>query len=126
MSRPPVELIRHRMSRPPAPNNTTMRPIMEILRIFFYKLELIALIIFKKFGVLNCSLLSHKYKTLNPDISKEALSVTVTSPGDLSILIDYFNKYPLWGTKGKDFKDWEKILINLRFITFNFLWAVGP
>ena len=62
-----------------APNNTTMRPIMEILLIFFYKLELIALIILKKFGVLNCSLLSHKYKTLNPDISKEALSVTVTS-----------------------------------------------
>ena len=23
--------------------------------------------------------------------------------------IDYFNRYPLWGTKGKDFKDWEKI-----------------
>ena len=67
----------------------TMRPIMEILA-----------------SVLNCSLLSHKYKTLNPDISKEALSVTVTSTADLSILIDYFNKYPLLGTKGKDFKDW--------------------
>lgn len=75
-----------------APNNATMRPIMEILA-----------------SVLNCSLLSHNYKTLNPDISKEALSVTVTSPVDLSILIDYFNKYPLLGTKGKDFKDWEKI-----------------
>ena len=57
----------------------------------------------------NWGLLSHKYKTLNPGISKEALSVTLTSPAELSILIDYFNKYPLLGTKGKDFKDWEKI-----------------
>jgi len=74
------------------PNNASMRPIMEILA-----------------SVLNCSLLSHKYKTLNPDITKEALSVSITSPEDLSKLIDYFNRYPLLGTKGKDFKDWEKI-----------------
>nr|QWC53678.1 LAGLIDADG homing endonuclease [Rhizoctonia solani] len=86
-------------------------------------------------SVLNCSLLSHKYKTLNPDISKEALSVTVTSTADLSILIDYFNKYPLLGTKGKDFKDWvfifsrenKNLLISLGKLTrvIN-LFSVSP
>jgi hypothetical protein len=37
------------------------------------------------------------------------LSLSITSPAKLKPLIDYFNKYSLWGIKQKDFKDWEKI-----------------
>ena len=34
------------------------------------------------------------------------LSLSVVSIEKLKFVIDYFNKYPLLGTKYKDFKDW--------------------
>jgi hypothetical protein len=47
-----------------------MRPFMEILA-----------------ELLSCSLLGIKNKTLNPNVSNDSLSVSVTSPKDLSNLV---------------------------------------
>lgn len=38
--------------------------------------------------------------------SKTVLSIYITAPDKLKILIEYFNKYPLLGTKSKDYRDW--------------------
>ena len=52
------------------PTNTSMRPFMEILA-----------------ELLSCSLLGIENKTLNPNVSNDSLSVSVTSPKDLSNLV---------------------------------------
>lgn len=52
--------------------------------------------------------------TINNPKSKsttEMLSVSITSLEKFRPIVDYFNKYPLLGVKGLDFKDWEKFLI---------------
>lgn len=50
--------------------------------------------------------------TINNPKSKsttEMLSVSITSLEKFRPIVDYFNKYPLLGVKGLDFKDWEKV-----------------
>lgn len=39
----------------------------------------------------------------------KCLSLSITSLDKINKLIIYFNRFPLLGIKGKDFKDWEKI-----------------
>ena len=58
---------------------------------------------------LNCKLSTYKYKTSQPNETREALSLSITSLNSLKPLIVYFNAYPLRGNKYKDFLDWEKI-----------------
>ena len=70
------------------PTNSSMSPIMDFIASY-----------------LECNVLTYKYKTLDPNKTREALSLNVTSPSKLKVLIDYFNVYPLRGTKYKDFKD---------------------
>lgn len=75
------------------PSNSSMFPVMELIS-----------------KCLNCNLNLYESKSLNTKgRSKSILTVYTTSPEKLNILIKYFNKYPLLGTKYKDFKDWEKI-----------------
>jgi hypothetical protein len=51
---------------------------------------------------LSCNL---KTYTINgKSQSTEVLSVSVTSIEKLGSIVNYFNKYPLLGVKGKDFK----------------------
>nr|YP_009693739.1 hypothetical protein [Inonotus obliquus]BBN21265.1 hypothetical protein [Inonotus obliquus] len=38
---------------------------------------------------------------------REVLSLSVTGINNLEFFVNYFNKYPLLGIKGKDFKHWE-------------------
>jgi hypothetical protein len=52
---------------------------------------------------LECNVLTYNYKTLDPNKTREALSLGITSPSRLKALINYFNAYPLRGTKYKDF-----------------------
>lgn len=66
------------------PTNTTFVPFMEKLAKF-----------------LDCSVLPYK--------EDKVLSLSLTSLDKLTNLIIYFDKYPLIGVKGKDFKDWIKI-----------------
>ena len=40
---------------------------------------------------------------------REVLSLSVTSINNLEFIVNYFNKYPLLGIKGKDFKHWEVV-----------------
>ncbi len=50
----------------------------------------------------------------------KVLSLTVTALNKISFLVNYFNKYPLKGIKGQDFKDWEIIynmMINKEHLT---------
>lgn len=75
-----------------APTNSSMKPVMEFIASY-----------------LDCKVLSYKYKTLHSNISRESLSLSVTSPVKLKPLIDYFKIFPLRGTKYKDYLDWEKI-----------------
>lgn len=56
------------------PTNSSMSPIMEFIASY-----------------LKCKVLKYKYKTLDPNITKEALSLSITSPSLLKVLIDYFN-----------------------------------
>lgn len=58
---------------------------------------------------LNCNLLTFKYKVLKSSEQREVLSLSITSVNKLKPIIEYFNNYPLLGTKYLDFKDWEKI-----------------
>jgi len=50
---------------------------------------------------LDCSVLSYK--------EDKVLFLSLTSLEKLTHLIIYFDKYPLIGVKGKDYKDWKKI-----------------
>ena len=79
------------------PNNSSMEACMESLACF-----------------LNCQVGAKRYKTslVSRTIQRspnEMLSVSVQSINNLAILVKYFNKFPLLGTKGKDFKCWEKV-----------------
>ena len=53
---------------------------------------------------LNCNLLTFKYKALKSPQQREVLSLSVTSVKNLKHIIEYFNNYPLLGTKYLDFK----------------------
>jgi hypothetical protein len=54
---------------------------------------------------LNCNVLTFKYKALKSPEQKEVLSLSLTSINNLKPIIEYFNNYPLLGTKYLDFKD---------------------
>jgi LAGLIDADG endonuclease/Cytochrome c oxidase subunit III len=72
------------------PNSSSMYPIMASL----------------------ASFLSRKLNiyTLNPQSKpSEVLSISVTGINNLEFIVNYFNKYPLIGVKGKDFKNWEVV-----------------
>lgn len=58
---------------------------------------------------LNCNVLIFKYKALKSLEQREVLSISITSLNHLKLIIEYFNNYPLLGTKYLDFKDWEEI-----------------
>jgi len=47
---------------------------------------------------LSCKLSVYEIKT------GKVLSLNVTA---IKFVVEYFNKYPLLGVKGKDFRDWE-------------------
>jgi hypothetical protein len=68
------------------PTSSSMASIMEILGLF-----------------LSCKVNTYIIKAKSG--SKEVLSVSVTSIVKLEFIINYFNKYPLLGVKGKDFKN---------------------
>ncbi len=75
------------------PTNSSMYPVMELISKY-----------------LNCNLNIFESKSLNTKgRSKTILSISITSPEKLKILIKYFIEYPLLGNKYKDYKDWEKI-----------------
>ena len=58
---------------------------------------------------LSCNLLTVKRNHTKPLKLEpiDTLSVSVTSLDKIEPLLNYFNKYPLLGVKGLDFKDWE-------------------
>ena len=56
---------------------------------------------------LSCNLNTYKIKTGSTE--SEVLSLGISSIIKLEFIIDYFNRYPLLGVKGKDFKHWEKV-----------------
>jgi len=58
---------------------------------------------------LNCNMLTFKYKALKSSEQREVLSLSITSVNNLKPIVEYFNNYPLLGTKYLDFKDWEEI-----------------
>ena len=49
-----------------------------------------------------------KFSIYNNKTGK-VLSLNVTSLEKVGFVVNYFNRYPLLGTKYKDFKDWEII-----------------
>jgi hypothetical protein len=53
---------------------------------------------------LSCNLLTYKTSNLKQELT-DTYSVSVTRLDQIKPLIFYFNKYPLLGIKGKDFKD---------------------
>ncbi len=58
------------------------------------------------------SFLSRKLNiyTIDPHSNtREVLSISVTGINNLEFIVNYFNKYPLIGEKGKDFKQWEVV-----------------
>lgn len=58
------------------------------------------------------SFLSRKLNiyTIDPHSNpREILSLSVTGINNLEFIVNYFNKYPLIGEKGKDFKHWEVV-----------------
>lgn len=70
------------------PNNSSMFPIMESIALF-----------------LSCKLSTY---TIEPKSNpREILSIGIAGINNLGFLVNYFNKYPLLGVKGKDFKHWE-------------------
>jgi hypothetical protein len=59
---------------------------------------------------LNCNLSTYLMRTNTKCEEKvEILSVSITSVEKVKTLVTYFNKYPLLGVKGKDYKDWEVV-----------------
>jgi LAGLIDADG endonuclease len=70
------------------PNSSSMYPIMESLASFYSR----------KLNIY----------TIDPHSNpREVLSLSVTGIKNLEFIVNYFNKYPLLGKKGKDFKYWE-------------------
>lgn len=72
------------------PTSSSMLPVMETLASF-----------------LSCKLSTYAIKAGSG--SKEVLSLSVTSIDKLEFIVNYFNKYPLLGVKGNDFKHWEVV-----------------
>jgi hypothetical protein len=72
------------------PNSSSMFPIMESLASFLSR----------KLNIYTID------RHSNP---REVLSISVTGINNLKFLVNYFNKYPLIGVKGKDFKHWEVV-----------------
>lgn len=54
---------------------------------------------------LMCNLLTFNINNPKSKSTTEILSVSVTSLDKLRPIVDYFNKYPLLGVKGLNFKD---------------------
>jgi len=54
---------------------------------------------------LNCKLLTRTHKSTN----NTYYTLTASSKVSLDIIINYFNKYPLFSSKYLDYKDWEKV-----------------
>jgi hypothetical protein len=50
-------------------------------------------------------MLTFKYKALKSSEQREVLSLSITSVNNLKPIVEYFNNYPLLGTKYLDFKD---------------------
>ena len=65
---------------------------------YFYILNQICLF-------LNCKLLTRTQKSTN----NTYYTLTASSKVSLDIIINYFNKYPLFSSKYLDYKDWEKV-----------------
>lgn len=65
---------------------------------YFYILNQISLF-------LNCKLLTRTQKSTN----NTYYTLTASSKVSLHIIINYFNKYPLYSSKHLDYKDWEKV-----------------
>ena len=55
---------------------------------------------------LMCNILIYTKKANTTQELAELFSVSVTRLDKLKPIVDYFNKYPLLGIKGKDFQDW--------------------
>jgi hypothetical protein len=72
------------------PNNSSMLTIMENIASFLS-------------CKLNTYTIEHKSKT------RERLSISIAGINNLGFLVNYLNKYPLFGVKGKDFKHWEVV-----------------
>jgi hypothetical protein len=54
---------------------------------------------------LSCKLSTY---TIDPKSNpREILSLSIADLNNLEFIVNYFNKYPLLGVKGKDFKHWE-------------------
>ena len=53
---------------------------------------------------LMCNILTYKKSNLKQEL-RDLYSVSVTRIDKLIPIIEYFNKFPLLGIKGKDFKD---------------------
>lgn len=68
--------------------DASMNPIMEFIASY-----------------LNCNMLTFKYKALKSSEQREVLSLSITSVNNLKPIVEYFNNYPLLGTKYLDFKD---------------------
>jgi len=49
------------------------------------------------------SFLSCNLNTYTNNLGVEILSVNVSSIDNIKLLVDYFNKYPLLGTKSEDY-----------------------
>jgi len=72
------------------PNNSSMLSIMESITSF-----------------LSCKLSTY---TIDPKSNpREILSISIAGINNLEFIVNYFNKYPLLGVKGKDFKHWEEV-----------------
>ena len=76
-------------------NNCSMVAVRTIMKLIAYCLRRASA----------SNLLTYKYKIGKSSEQKEALSISVTSVNDLKPMVDYFNKFPLQGTKYLDFKD---------------------
>lgn len=65
---------------------------------------------------LNCKLLTKTQKSTN----NTYYTLTASSKVSLDIIINYFNKYPLFSSKYLDYKDWEKVaylILNIQHYT---------
>ena len=60
-----------------------------------------------KASFLSCKL--NTYLIGSKSNQREVLSLSVTGINSLEFIVNYFNKYPLLGIKGKDFKHWEVV-----------------
>lgn len=58
---------------------------------------------------LGCNLKTRKQKSTN----NEYFNITASSRKSLLIIIDYFNKYPLYSSKYLDYKDWKEATLLL-------------